>query len=113
MPVAFAALSRGMIVHEAVSSMMVLTATHSPSLNGETVGRKLRAEDGTLRRLLRAGLDDDRLVEELYLTALSRPPTERERQRGRDLLRGDGARAEAAADLLWALLVGQEFLFNH
>ncbi len=82
-------------------------------LNGETIGRKLRDKDGTLQRLLNAKTTDDRLVEELYLTVLSRLPTERERQRGTGLLHAGSDRAEAAEDLMWALLVSQEFLFNH
>src|SRR5215471_10238155 len=37
-PSALAALSCGMIFHAVVSSIMVFTATHSPSLSAETVG---------------------------------------------------------------------------
>jgi hypothetical protein len=49
------------------------------------------------------------VVEELYLRALSRPPTAKERSHWAARL---GAR-EAAEDLFWALLVSREFQFRH
>jgi hypothetical protein len=82
-------------------------------LNGETVAQKLRGEGGTLDRLLSAGLADDRLVEEFYLVVLSRLPNERERAFGAEYLRASDDRAAGAADLMWALIASQEFLFNH
>ena len=82
-------------------------------LNGETIGPRLRAETGTLHQLVRAHVGDPQLVEELYITVLSRPPTERERQVGQDYLRDSATRAEGAEDFMWALLTSQEFLFNH
>ncbi|MBI1915842.1 MAG: DUF1553 domain-containing protein [Planctomycetes bacterium] len=82
-------------------------------LNGTTVARKLRSKGSTLDGLLAAKPSDDRLVEELYLHVLSRPPSDRERRLGRDYLRESGNRGEAAEDLMWVLLTSQEFLFNH
>ena len=82
-------------------------------LNGDTVGKKLRAEDGTLRRLLKEKREDASLVEELYVTVLSRPATERELRIGVEYLRGDKDRPRAAEDLMWALIASQEFVFNH
>ncbi len=82
-------------------------------LNGDTIGRRLHAEGSTLQRLLAANLNDERLVEELYLTVLSRLPTARERTLGHDTLSDSTDRKEGAEDLMWALLTSQEFLFNH
>lgn len=82
-------------------------------LNGATVSQKLSAADGTLHRLLAAGHSDVRLVEEVYLTVLSRPPSGRESRLGQEYLRDAEKRAQGAEDLMWALLTSQEFLFNH
>ncbi|MCE9529675.1 MAG: DUF1549 and DUF1553 domain-containing protein, partial [Planctomycetes bacterium] len=82
-------------------------------LNGDTTGRKLRTEGGTLDKLLTAKHDDARLVEELYLSVLSRPPTPREQTIGRKFLSESKDRPEGAEDLMWALLTSQEFFFNH
>jgi hypothetical protein len=82
-------------------------------MNGSSVLKRLRAEGGTLDRLLKADLGDDRLIEELYLHALSRPPTPAELARGRGFLGEAGDRAQGAEDFFWALLNSRQFLFNH
>jgi hypothetical protein len=52
-------------------------------------------------------------VEELYLSALSRPPSEREVRLAEDhLARGPDAES-AWQDLVWALFHSREFLFQH
>ncbi|MBI1832650.1 MAG: hypothetical protein HYR84_14515 [Planctomycetes bacterium] len=56
---------------------------------------------------------DDRL-RELYLSALSRPPTARELADLRAYLAARPEATQAAyEDVLWALLNTKEFLFNH
>ena len=82
-------------------------------MNGPAVQGRLRAEGGTLNRLLKAGLGEDELVSELYVNALSRPPTPAELTRGRQHLREAPDRAQGAEDLFWALLNSRQFLFNH
>jgi hypothetical protein len=82
-------------------------------LNGDTIGQRLRAEGGTLRRLLQSPIGDPQLVEAIYLTVLSRPPTDREQRLGEYYLRDSTDRGEGAEDLMWALLTSQGFLFNH
>lgn len=82
-------------------------------LNGEKLRLQLKAEGGTLDRLLARKPTHNQLVEELYLTVLSRPPNDRERRQGKQYLRDASAIAEGAEDLMWALLTSQEFLFNH
>lgn len=82
-------------------------------LNGDPLRQKLKVEGGTLERLLAKKLAHDQLVEELYLTILSRLPTDRERQTTKNYFRDTATRAEGAEDLMWALLTSQEFLFNH
>jgi hypothetical protein len=82
-------------------------------MNGTTMMQRLRAEGGTLDRLLKAKLDDDRLIEEFYLHVLSRSPEPAERARARSYLTEGDDRAQAAEDLFWALLNSRQFLFNH
>jgi hypothetical protein len=83
-------------------------------LNSPAVQDRLSHEGGTVARLLRTTPDDTALVEELYLTFYSRPPTDRERSAAVAHLRRDpAARREAAEDLAWGLLNSLEFVFNH
>lgn len=57
--------------------------------------------------------DDSALVEELYLAAYSRRPSERERAAASAHLSGSPNRREAVRDLIWAIVNTQEFLFQH
>jgi len=82
-------------------------------MNGPVTMKRLRAEGGTLDRLLKAKLDDNSLIEELYLHALSRLPQPTEIARARAYLIESDDRAQGAEDLFWALLNSQQFLFNH
>src|SRR5262249_27514865 len=80
--------------------------------NGESVIEKVRSGDGRLARLLREKKADDAIVEELFLAALSRPPTEAQKAAVRRELAA-GGREEVFRDLFWALLNSKEFSFNH
>lgn len=82
-------------------------------LNGDTIGRRLRAEDGILNRLLAAEPEDDKLVEDLYILVLNRFPNDRERKLSQAYFREADNQAQGAEDLMWSLLTSQEFLFNH
>ncbi len=60
--------------------------TNEPSMaqalhiaNGDTLNTKLAAKGNAVEKLLASGRPDAQIVEEAYLTALSRPPTEAER----------------------------------
>ncbi|MFQ5734709.1 MAG: DUF1549 domain-containing protein, partial [Planctomycetaceae bacterium] len=50
-------------------------------VNGDTLNRKLAAKDNRIAKLIKAKTPDGTIVEELYLSALSRMPTKTERQR--------------------------------
>jgi hypothetical protein len=83
-------------------------------LNSPALHAKLAHERGTVARLVRQCKDDGALVEELYLTFYSRPPTAKERADAVEHLRAaPGERREAAEDLAWSLLNSLEFVFNH
>lgn len=74
---------------------------------------------GTAYQMAQAGanryatLDNDKLIEELYLTALSRQPTSHERTIATGYLTRNTDRKSAVMDLVWTLVNTQEFLFQH
>ena len=87
-------------------------------LNGSTLNQKVSARGGLVDSLVIAATPPDQALERMYLSALSRLPTEREKQALLALLDSGGASAdkrkrEALEDILWSLLSGKEFLFNH
>ncbi|MDB5384356.1 MAG: hypothetical protein JWM11_2 [Planctomycetaceae bacterium] len=91
------------------SISQALHLLNSPELSG-----KLHHPDGTVKRWAATISDDNTLVDELYLAALSRFPTEQERQLTRTHLTNNSqSRRTAAEDILWALLNSKEFLYNH
>ena len=82
-------------------------------MNGSSMMKRLRAETGTLDRLLKAKLSEAALIDELYLAALSRPPSTEEQKRARQYFRQADDIPQAAEDILWTLLNSRQFLFNH
>ena len=88
-----------------------LTLSHAMNLiNGTVIGEAVNAPDNKIAALVNRDADDKKLVEDLYFTILSRPPSEKEYALA-DLKSG-GNRLEAAQDLAWALLNSPAFLFN-
>jgi hypothetical protein len=84
-------------------------------INGDTIGSRVTAANGRLATLLKQKTSDDQLVEQIYLWSLCRRPTEKEQQVLRKLFQTYGAakRADAAQDLMWALLNSKDFLLVH
>ncbi len=81
-------------------------------INGGTVADAIADPDGRIAKWVIAGLSDKKLVEELYLAALSRPPEPKESELGLSYLTESPNRAERAQDLMWALINSNAFLFN-
>jgi hypothetical protein len=81
------------------------------TLNGDVIALKLRDAKGRVMRLVNAKKPHDEIVDELYLAALSRLPTDDERQASRELLAETTSPAEFYQDLLWALMNSKQFLF--
>jgi hypothetical protein len=91
------------------SISQALHLLNSPELSG-----KLHHPDGTVKRWAETISDDNALIDELYLAAVSRFPTEQERQLTKShLANNPQSRRTAAEDILWALLNSKEFLYNH
>jgi hypothetical protein len=82
-------------------------------LNSPEVHDRLTHAGGTVARLVALHQKDEPLVEELYLTFFSRPPTTAERETALRYLSKRPDRRSAAEDLAWSLLCSLEFAFNH
>lgn len=81
-------------------------------VNGRTISDAVADSTGRVSKAVLAGKGDRELVDELYLAALSRPPSQNEAESAVRYLQGDGGRAVRAQDLLWALVNSKAFLYN-
>jgi hypothetical protein len=83
--------------------------------NGETLNKKLGSPDSRVSKSLADGKSNEAIVEELYLTALCRMPTESERSKMLSLLAAtaEAERRAAIEDVYWSVLTSREFLFQH
>ena len=91
-------------------------------INGETLNNKLRAPDNSIDMLIRLGFSDEQIVNYLFLASLSRRPTDDERSvmlheiasaQAEKIAGVDDSRRAALLDMSWALLTGEEFMFDH
>lgn len=82
--------------------------------NGDTVNQKL-AKAGSAAEKALADADYLQVVETLYLAALSRLPSDKEKGPLVEALAStpEGERRQAIEDLYWSVLTSREFLFNH
>ena len=83
--------------------------------NGSTVNDKIAAEDSRISALLARDLPLSQLIDDAYITCLSRPATETESQAFVKILTDlpKEEKRKAVEDLFWALLTSREFLFQH
>ena len=81
-------------------------------INGPTVSEAIIHPQGLIARLMSANTDEKTLIEDLYLSVLNRYPTDAERMTSGGYFLGVASRAEAAQDLMWALMNSPAFLFN-
>ncbi|HEY7450023.1 MAG TPA: DUF1549 domain-containing protein [Vicinamibacterales bacterium] len=89
----------------AVQAMLMMTA---PTV----IDRIATKPDSRLQRLLASSKTDPELVEELFLSTLSRRPNPQEIEVATKILQ-EGDRRQRAEDLQWALVNTVEFLLNH
>src|SRR5207302_1569685 len=90
------------------SPLQPILLMQSPVVND----RVLAAKDSRVQRLLDTyKTDNARVVDELFLATLSRPPSGEEKQVSLSAI--DKNRVEGAQNLQWALINQVEFFFNH
>jgi hypothetical protein len=84
--------------------------------NGETLNSKLQAKGNKIDQLLGAKAGDEEIVEDVYLSALSRRPTAGEKKQLLAVLgeaKKPAEKRQALEDLYWGILSSKAFLFNH
>jgi hypothetical protein len=81
-------------------------------INGDTIHQKIAA-GGIVKRTLDAGKPPAEIIKSLYVACLSREPMADELAKLSDVIGKDKNRQAALEDVFWALLNGQEFVFNH
>jgi hypothetical protein len=83
-------------------------------INGKTILGRVQNPGARPAQLVARKLSDKELVTEFYLWCLARHPSESELRVSVEFLRSYGdRRAEAAQDLMWALLNSRDFLMTH
>lgn len=82
-------------------------------MNSATTMDRVRNPHGRAALLANSGLTPEAIVDELYLTCLSRFPQDAERSLMLQAFVETADRRQAAEDILWTLLNTREFVFNH
>jgi hypothetical protein len=81
-------------------------------ISGPAVNELLNRKDNRLDKLLASGKSDDGIVNDLFWTALTRAPTDRESEKLTGLLAKAKDRRETLEDIAWSLANSKEFLFR-
>ncbi len=82
------------------------------TLNGDILTTKIADPKGRIAQLIAAEKSNEEIVTELYLRALSRPPSASELATAQQFIEeGSGERQLILEDLLWALINSKQFLF--
>ncbi len=82
-------------------------------MNSAFVNDRLRPGVSPYLQSLTQVSDDNAVVEEMFLTFLSRRPTEAERKAAMDALKAAPSRRDAISDLGWSLVNKTDFLFSY
>jgi hypothetical protein len=82
-------------------------------INGPTVNEKLRNANNRIGRLLAAKTSELEILNDLYLSTLSRAPTPNDIKVSLEHVAKSADKRKAWEDIHWALLNAKEFLFRH
>lgn len=83
--------------------------------NGDTLNSKLQSNENVIAAAMKESKGSAKIIEELYLSAIGRFPTEEETTRLSEIVDAegpDGERRIVLEDLYWSVLTSREFLFN-
>jgi hypothetical protein len=90
----------------------LLEALHM--MAGPTYNSKISAEGGRLSQLLKKGDSDGQIIDEFYLSALTRFPTPTEKAALLKFVAQRSSQRESTlAGLVWAITNSREFAYNH
>jgi len=81
--------------------------------NSKEIQSKLNAEEALPAQLARDPRPDQEKIDDIFLRAFARRPSETQRKAALDYLELQENRRLGYEDLLWAILNSKEFLFNH
>jgi hypothetical protein len=81
-------------------------------VNGPTIAEAIIHPEGTVSQLLKAKATPEKMIEQIYMAALCRPPLPAEQARMQKYFAEVNNPDEAAQDLMWALINSPAFLFN-
>lgn len=96
--------------------------TNEPSMaqalhiaNGDTLNLKLAQKNNRLDQLLASGKSPSEIVDEVYLSALSRFPSAKEKTEVTKLLASAQAedKRQTLEDIFWGVMSARDFVFNH
>ncbi len=82
-------------------------------INGPTVNDKMRNANNRIGKLMAKKLSDSEMITELYLSTLSRPPSDKEMQLVLKHVGNFSDKRKAWEDVSWSLINVKEFLFRH
>jgi len=81
-------------------------------LNGDTTNNRIR-QGRVIDEMLKEKMEPLQIVEQLYITCLTRKPTQAELDSIKPLFAEGSDVKQGLEDVFWALLNSREFLFNH
>lgn len=82
-------------------------------ISGEELHRRLESDNNRIGKLLDSGRSYEEIVDELYWTALTRPPAAIERAHILQLIEETNDARTVLEDLAWALLNAKELIFRN
>jgi Protein of unknown function (DUF1553)/Protein of unknown function (DUF1549) len=83
--------------------------------NGDTINKKLESKNCRISKAIEDNTQNEKIIEDLYVSALARYPTPKEKEKMLKTLSSaaDSDRRAIVEDVYWAILSSREFLFNH
>jgi hypothetical protein len=85
-------------------------------MNGASLNEKIASPEGRLAKWLKdSGMSDTAIADQIFLTALSRHATQKEKSAVLAQIAASPPpnRAQVLQDTLWALINSREFIYNH
>ncbi|MBX3179767.1 MAG: DUF1553 domain-containing protein [Candidatus Hydrogenedentes bacterium] len=82
-------------------------------INGDTIDSAIKGKGGLLDSLLAAETPPAEIIDRLYLAAVSRKPSEEEKNQLNAYVDAAENKREALEDVFWTMLNAKEFIFNH